>query len=406
MTLKKAKKVLILVENLPVPKDKRVWKEAQSLSRAGFRVTVICPKGEGCRKSVEIIENIHIYRHPLILEARSGFGYLFEYGVSFVYEFALSIKILLRHGFDVIQACTPPDLLFIIGFIYKLLFRKKFLYDHHDGNPDIWLAKKGTRDFVYHILVFLERLTFRVADASFAVNESYVEIAVSRGKMSRDKISIVRNAPSKTELERVSISEKVESIKRGKKYMVGYLGVMGKQDGIEYLLDAFRYIIYEREFHDVILAMMGEGPERKYLTKYANNLGLHEFIEFPGWVSGKRYYEYMQTCDVCVNSDVVNEYNEKCSPNKVFEYMMFSKPIVQFAMIENKKLADGAALYASANNSSSLGEKILELLNDCEKRRSMGEIGKQRIIDEFLWEYSEKEMLKRYSSLFIDRRHV
>lgn len=233
--------VLILVENLPVPFDRRVWQEACTLRDAGWTVSVICPTGKGCEKKFEAIDDIHVYRYNLPLEAAGAPGYLLEYGAALFWSLLLSLRVLLTRGFDVLHACNPPDLLFLIGGFYKL-FGKKFVFDQHDLNPELYAAKFGRKDFLYRLLLGLERWTFRTADVAIATNESYRRIALERGGMPAERVFVVRSGPS---LARLRIGPPDARLKRGRKHLVGYVGVMGRQEGIDLLLRAVRHLVFE-----------------------------------------------------------------------------------------------------------------------------------------------------------------
>ena len=254
---KKNKSVLIIVENLPVPFDRRVWAEATTLQQAGYTVSVICPKGKDAQESELTLQGVHIFRHPLPLEARGVLAYPVEYLWSLAWEFALSLKVLSRHGFDILHACNPPDTIFIIGAFYKL-FGKKFVFDHHDINPELYEAKFNRRDVFYKLLLLLERLTFKTADISIATNESYKAIALGRGKMPADKVFVVRSGPK---LDRLKILPPVEALKKGRKYLVGYVGVIGQQEGIDLLLDSVVHIVKTLKRTDVHFGIVGGGPE-------------------------------------------------------------------------------------------------------------------------------------------------
>ena len=255
------RRVLIIVENLPLPFDRRVWQEATTLQQAGYEVSIICPVGgpnQGMDKRHEVIDGVHIFRHPHPFEADSAMGYVLEYGSALFWEFYLAWKILFKRGFDVIHACNPPDNIFIVGGFFKLFFRKKFLFDHHDINPELYEAKFGRRDIFYKVMLFWEKWTFRTADVSIATNESYRRIAIDRGGMSPDRVYVVRSGPK---LERLRIIPPVPELKQGRKYLVGYVGVMGKQEGIDYLLHAARYIVRDMGREDVHFGLVGGGTE-------------------------------------------------------------------------------------------------------------------------------------------------
>ena len=232
----KPKRILIIVENLPSPFDRRVWQEANTLRDAGYEVSIICPIGQGYESRYEVIDNIHIYRHPLPLEASGALGYLLEYSAALFWEFYLAMRVLLTRGFDAIHACNPPDNMFLVGGFFKL-FGKRFLFDHHDINPELYEAKFQRRDILYKLMLLWERLTFKIADVSIATNESYKKIAIERGGMSEDRVFVVRSGPK---LDRLKVIPPVPELKKGKEYLVGYVGVIGAQEGIDYLLDAAR----------------------------------------------------------------------------------------------------------------------------------------------------------------------
>lgn len=386
-------RVLIIVENLPLPFDRRVWQEANSLARAGYLVSIICPVGKGYEKKYEKINGIHIYRHPLPVEGSGALGYLLEYGMALFFEFFLSFKIFYKRGFDVIQACNPPDNIFIIGLFYKLFFRKKFIFDHHDINPELYIAKFGRKDFFYKVMLWWERITFATADHSIATNESYKKIAIERGKMSPDRVTVVRSGPS---LDRMTIVPPNSDWKKGKSYLVGYVGVMGKQEGIDHLLQAVHHIISERNRQDIHFVLIGGGTEFEALQTQNRNLGLEEYVTFTGRIPDQPMIEALCTADVCVNPDIANEMNDKSTMNKIMEYMALGKPIVQYDLIEGKYSAQKASLYAERNNPKDLGDKIITLLDDSEKREEMGKYARNRVFKELHWGIEEQKYLKVY----------
>lgn len=392
-------KVLILVENLPVPFDRRVWQEANSLKKAGYEVSVICPKGKGYKRGFEVISDIYIYRYPLFFEAKGIIGYIVEYTCALCWQFILSIRVFVQRGFDVIHICNPPDLMFLIGGFYKLLFGKKIIFDHHDINPELYLAKGGKKDFFYRLLILFEKVTFRIADVSLATNNSYKEIALTRGKKKTEDIFVVRSSPIVEDIERFIPQSSNGNLKRGKRYMVGYVGVMAKQDGVDCLLRVVDCIVNRQRRDDVLFVLVGDGPEWKELVKYAKKLQLEHCVVFTGRIPDREMIEYICACDVCVNPDVVNEFNDKSTMNKVLEYMALGKPIVQFDMQEGKYSAQNASLYARPNDEGDFARKILELLEDKQKREEMGAFGKRRITERLSWEYSEKELIKAYNYL-------
>lgn len=392
------KRILFIVENLPSPFDRRVWQEATTLHQNGYQVAIICPTGKGYEEKYECLDGIHIYRHPLPPEAEGALGYALEYGVALYWEFYLSFKVLFSHGFDAIHACNPPDLIFLVGGFFKFFFHKKFLFDHHDINPELYEAKFGRRDFFYRLMLLCERLTFKTADRSIATNESYKQIAIERGGMHPDKVTVVRSGPK---LNRLKIIEPVLALKKGRKHLVGYVGVMGKQEGIDYLLRALHYIVEQKNRTDVHFGLVGGGTELTSLQAYAKALGIEDYVTFTGRVSDQQMLEMLNTADVCVNPDVANEMNDKSTMNKIMEYMALAKPIVQFDLSEGRFSAQEASLYARRNDTKDLAEKILLLLDDQVKRKAMGDFGRNRIITELEWKYEEPKLLEAYRLLFL-----
>jgi glycosyltransferase involved in cell wall biosynthesis len=390
------RKVLIIVENLPSPFDRRVWQEATTLQSAGYQVSIICPTGKGFEAKYEEIDGIHIYRHKLPMEAEGAFGYLVEYTAALFWEFVLAWRVLFRHGFNVIHACNPPDNIFLIGLFFKLL-GKKFLFDHHDINPELYEAKFNRRDFFYKVMLAWERWTFRTADISIATNESYKKIAVERGKMDPENVFVVRSGPK---LDRLRILPPVNELKQGRKYLVGYVGVMGRQEGIDYLLKAANYIVHQLKRQDIHFGLVGGGTSLGEMKAYAKELDIEDYVTFTGRVPDQDMLEMLNTADVCVNPDVANEMNDKSTMNKIMEYMSLAKPIVQFNLTEGRFSAQEASLYAKNNNEIDFAEKIVQLMDDPDLRKKMGQFGRDRVINELEWKYEAPKLLSAYDRLF------
>jgi glycosyltransferase involved in cell wall biosynthesis len=391
------KRVLIIVQNLPVPFDRRVWQEATALKANGYEVAVICPVGREHTARYECLQGIHIYRHPLPIEASGALGYLLEYASSLFWELVLSLKVLRRHGFDAIHACNPPDNIFLIGALYKAIAGKRFLFDHHDINPELYEAKFGRRDLLYRLVRLSERLTFHAADVSIATNESYRRIAVERGHMNPERVFVVRSGPS---LERLQILPPVPEWKRGRRYLVGYVGVMGAQEGIPYLLEAARHIVRDLKREDVHFTLVGGGPALEQMRRLNSQLELDEHVEFLGRVPDRTLLEVLNTADVCVNCDEVNPMNDKSTMNKIMEYMALAKPIVQFELTEGRFSARDASLYARPNDAEDFAKKIVTLLDHPELRERMGRFGRQRVERQLKWEYEVPKLLAAYATLF------
>ena len=400
MSERNKNKVLIIVENLPVPHDKRVWQEACSLTRAGYTVTVISPKGKGCQRLHEVIEGISIYRHPLPFEARNAVGYMVEYPVAFVCQFALAAWVYLTHGFSVIHACNPPDNIFLIARVFRFFFGTRFVFDHHDGNPELWVAKGGSRDgSVHRALCFLERQSFRAADVSLAVNDHFREVAEKRGGMEHGAVFLVRNAPDRRLVEQVLERTSQLPLTPSSHCIVGFMGVMGAQDGVANLMDVIHLLVTDLKRDDIFFRIMGDGPELESVKALAVELGIQEHVEFTGWVSGDDYLSNLAECDIGINADTANGYNEYCSPNKIYEYMLFGLPIVQFGLPESMHVSGNGALNARKNDNHDLAVQLLRLVDDKALREKMGAQGRSRFLEHFLWDNSERELLKAYQAI-------
>lgn len=389
-------RVLMIVENLPVPFDRRVWQEARALRQAGCTVSVICPKGYGHSASHEVLEDINIYRHGIPIDASGLLGYALEYSVALFWEFVLSLRVLRRHGFDVIHACNPPDLIFLVGLFHKVFFRKKFLFDHHDISPELYESKFGRRGPMHRLLLFLERCTFRCADASIATNESFRKIAIERCGMDPRRVWVVKSYPDLARFRRVPPDP---GLKNGRSYLIGYVGIMGRQDGVDRLVRAMDHIVHARGRNDIGCAIIGNGPELESLKRLASELRLDGHIEFTGYLTGHRLLTHLSTVDVGVIPDPPDIYNDKISMNKVFEYMSLGIPFVQYDVTESRQTAGDAALIACGTDGPALGDALLELIDAPERRRSMAEIGRTRAAAEFRWETQVQALLEAYSSL-------
>ncbi|PRY74071.1 glycosyltransferase involved in cell wall biosynthesis [Yoonia maritima] len=389
------RKVLIVVENLPVPFDRRVWMEARTLKAAGAEVSVICPTGKGFDATEEVIEGIHVYRHSLPLDASGAAGYLLEYGAALFHEMRLTLKVWRRQGIDVIQGCNPPDLIFLAALPLKL-FGIKYIFDHHDINPELYEAKFNRRDFFWRLMRLFEKWTFKTANVSIATNESYKKIAVERGGMVPEDVFIVRSGPDLTRLIRQPETKKWHN---GRDFLVGYVGVMGDQEGIDLLLESIAYLVQTQGRTDIQFVLIGGGPSLDGLTEMAKEMGLSDYVTFPGRAPDDELFEVLSNADVCVNPDRVNEMNDKSTMNKILEYMAFEKPMVQFDVTEGRFSAADSSLYAAANDIVDFANKISDLLADPEKRARMGAIGRKRVETEMAWPYQVPALIGAYQSV-------
>jgi glycosyltransferase involved in cell wall biosynthesis len=394
----KGRHVLIVVENLPLPFDRRVWQEARTLKAAGAHVSIICPTGKGHEARFEEIEGIDIHRHPLPLEASGALGFLAEYGAALFWETVLAWKIHLGRRIDVIQGCNPPDLIFLVALPFKAL-GVRYIFDHHDINPELYEAKFGRRGFFWRLMVLFEKLTFRAADVSIATNESYKAIAIERGGMPADRVHVVRSGP---DLSRLKAVPPVEAWKNGRAHMVGYVGVMGEQEGIDLLIGAVDHIVREWGREDVQFVLVGGGPALSDLKAMTAKRGLSDYITFTGRAPDKDLFEVLSTMDLGVNPDRVNAMNDKSTMNKIMEYMSLGKAMVQFDVTEGRYSAQEASLYAAANDPQDMAGKILDLVDDPARREEMGRYGRRRVVEELNWQHQIEPLLDAYRQALED----
>jgi glycosyltransferase involved in cell wall biosynthesis len=388
-----SKKVLIIVENLPVPFDRRVWKEACALHEEGYQVTVVCPRAEGYMENHVSLEGIDIYRHPIPRERDGLVGYLWEYGWALFWEITYAWWIYLKSGFDIIQGCNPPDNIFLVALPFKL-FGVKYIFDHHDASPELFQAKYKRTGLTYRIMLTLEKLTFRFSDAVIATNESYKELAVNRGRVNPRDVFIVRNGPDVGSFKPVCPQPR---LKRGKRYLVGYVGTMSHQEGLDILLDVVQQI-KTRGRRDIHFTCIGGGPALANLCRLVKDLDLEDMINFTGRISDEELVEVLSTADVCVNPDTPCKMNDISTMIKIAEYMALGKPIVQFDLREGRFTAQEASLYSNGVDLvTDFADKILWLLDHPEERKRMGEFALRRAEQKLAWKYSVANLLLAYS---------
>lgn len=388
------RKVLIIVENLPVPFDRRVWQEARALRDAGAQICIICPMMGEHTKSYEHLEDIHIYRHPLPVEAKRAMAYFVEYGLAIFWQTVLAWKILFKHGFDTIHGCNPPDLVFLIAWQFKLL-GKRYIFDHHDINPEFFESKFERRGVFWRLLKLFEWLNFKSAKVVISTNKSYRKIAIERGGKNPDSVFVVRSGP---DLSRVKKVPENNELRNGHKFLIGYVGVMSESEGIDLLLESIRLLVIERARTDIQFTLVGGGTNLEHLSNLSVEMGLENYVTFTGRAPDHLLFEVLSTADVCVNPDRVNEMNDKSTMNKILEYMAMSKPIVQYDVTEGRYSAEGSSLYAKPNDVVDFADKIEQLLDDPAARKKMGEIGRKRIEKELAWSHEVPNLISAYQA--------
>ncbi len=390
------KKILIIVENGPVPFDTRVWNEARSLHENDYEVNVLCPRGKGYEQRHEVINGIHIYRHPMPKEGDSPLGYLCEYASALFWEFFYTWWIYLRRGFHVIQGCNPPDDIFLIALPFKFI-GIKYIFDHHDANLELYLSKYGKKGVFYKAQIWLEKLTYRFSDVVMATNRSYRDLAIGRGGLRSEDVFVVRNGPDLRTFKAVPPNP---ALKYGKPYLVGYVGTMSIQEGLDILLDVALHIKNLGRC-DVHFTCIGGGPGLAGLRKMAQDKGLEDMVNFTGRIPDAQLLEILSTADVCVNPDKPCEMNDISTMIKIMEYMALGKPIVQFDLKEGRFSAQEASLYADNQSQvPDFASKILWLLENPEERKRMGESGRRRVEQELAWGHSVENLLAAYEKTF------
>ena len=386
-------RVLMLLENQPYPQDHRVRREAVALARSGYRVSVICPATKE-QSGYEVVDGVRVYRFCAPKSANGFLGYLWEYGYSTVMSFFLSLLVFFREGFDVVHAHNPPETFVFIGAFYKLL-GKRFVFDHHDLSPEMYWFRfpNGGSKIVYKALTFLEGLTCRFADHIIATNESYKKVEMERHNVPPDRITVVRNG---VEVPRDRPMAPDRSLRAKGRIIIGFVGVMGFQDGMDYLLRALHHLRYDLGRSDFYCVLMGDGDAWDSARKLAHELRLDKHVWFPGPVHGERKFCYLSASDICVDPDPGNEYNDRSTMIKMMEYMAYAKPIVAFDLPEHRVTAQQAALYVKPNDEFAFAKTLAELMDDPEKRKAMGMFGRHRIETQLAWHYSIPNLLAAY----------
>jgi glycosyltransferase involved in cell wall biosynthesis len=383
---------VIVVENLPVPFDRRVWQEAQALNRAGWRVSVICPATEDFPAKFEVIDDIAVYRHSLPLEARGVAPHFLEYAAALFHEFRLLLKVHRERGFSIIQACNPPDLIFLAAAPFKLL-GKRFIFDQHDVGPELFAAKFGNKGFLYRALLFFERRSYAMADFVITANAIFKDIAVRRGGKSPEAVEVVYSVPDRKRIHRV---EPEPGLRGTRKFILGYLGVIAEQDGVNHFVRAVGELVHAKRFCDFRAVVVGAGPALESVRELADALGLADFFVFTGNLSGERLLAHISAFDIGVIPDPVNEANDLMSMNKVFEYCALGIPTACYPLTETRRLLGEAGVYAPTLDPAGLADACLRLMQDEPLRVRSAAAAGRLSAETFVWENEARKFVETY----------
>jgi glycosyltransferase involved in cell wall biosynthesis len=382
--------VLIIVENVSAPVDRRLWLKATALWRNQYNVSVICPKRRRTELAEETIDGIRVFRHPLPFRAPSLLGKLLEFPIALFWELVLSIKIARREQFDIVHICTPPSIVCLIGAIYKFFRKRSVILDYRD-------TEFGSAGKIDQHGSFIERLAFKIADLCLVANESARKQVLGRGCSPVQKAIVLRPYP---DLDRVTPMRPDPTLRNGRAHMVAYAGEVSKTEGVDLLIDAIDYIVHRLERADIQFVIVGTGPEWQEIAGICGKRALGDYVTFTGRVDDETLFTILSSADVCVDPRRKTPQNSVKTSEKMLEYMALGKPIVLIDMQEARLLAADAAHYAENNDPIYFAEKILELIDDPRSRATMGKIGQERARNELSWDREQRKLLIAYDALF------
>ncbi|TFD52135.1 glycosyltransferase WbuB [Cryobacterium frigoriphilum] len=399
-------RVLIIVQNLPVPLDRRVWLECQALREQGYSVSVICPKGPG-DPARQTIDGVHIYKYKPAPEASGALGFAVEFAYSWARTAALSLRVRREHGFDVIQACNPPDTYWLLAWLWKAR-GVRFIFDHHDLNPELFLSRFGTPRSVaaklqYRTLLWLERMTFRVADHVISTNSSYRALAHTRGHLGPDQVTVVRSGPD-TRVMRPIHPDADTRTHTGP--MLAYLGIMGPQDDVDKVLDVVDELVTRRGRTDLRAVIMGFGDCLEALKAESTARGLDRHVHFTGRVGPDVIANYLSAADIGVGPDQRTPLNDVSTMNKTMEYMAFALPSVSFDLTETRISGGDAAIYVPTGDIGAFADAIERLLDDPAERARLGRAARDRVTTELDWQHQAQQYIGVYDRVLNHRPSI
>ena len=392
------RRVVIIVQNLPVPFDRRVWLEATTLVRAGYRVSVICPKMKGFNTGYERLEGVDIYRYPMPFDPSTKIGFFAEFAWCFLRTSLKLFRVATRGGgFDVIHACNPPETYWVLGRLWRFL-GKRFVFDHHDLSPEMYEAKFGRSDgFLHKLLLRLERQTFGTADVVITTNDSHKEVATTRGRFAADRVFVVRSGP---DLERFDLYEPDPKWRNGKRHLLAFLGDIGNQDGLDVLMRALLALRDDFGRDDVHCVIVGGGNHRAHIQAYAGSLGVDDMCTFTGVVSDQDLCRILSSADVGVDPVPKSSWSDRSTMNKVMEYMYFGLPVVAFDLTETRVSAGEAGVFVEPGDERGLASALSDLFDDPERHARLSKVARQRLTESLAWENSVPPLLAAYTTLF------
>ncbi len=394
-------RILIIVQNLPVPFDRRVWLECQALVANGYQVTVVCPKGK-LDPAYQVVDSVELYKYRPYAPGGSKLGFIMEYGYSFTATAWLTLKARRSGRFAVIQACNPPDIFWPIAQVLRAVDRTRFVFDHHDLCPELYESRfpDGPKR-PYKALRALERRTHRTADHVISTNDSYRDVALTRSGKSPADVTVVRTGPDPQRLHRDAACPE---LRRGRRYLAAYIGVMGPQDGVDILVRAAAIVVHELRREDIAFTLIGSGDCFDDLVALRDQLGLAGHVEFTGRVPDEIVAQIMSTADVGLSPDPKNPLNDVSTMNKTMEYMAFELPVVAFDLRETRVSAGDAAVYARPNDVHSYAAAIVDLMDDEPRRSRLGKLGRARVEQELAWSCQESAYLEVYRRVLGDTK--
>jgi glycosyltransferase involved in cell wall biosynthesis len=389
-------RVLIIVQNLPVPFDRRVWLECQALVSAGYEVSVVCPKGKD-DPAYEVVDQVRLYKYRPYAPGGSKVSFLIEYVYSFLATAWLTLKARRRGRFATMQACNPPDIFWPIALVLRAVDRTKFIFDHHDLCPELFQSRfPGGPTLPYRGLLALERRTHRTADHVISTNDSYRDIAITRSGKSPSDVTVVRTGPDPDKLKR---GPEDPELRRGRKFLAAYIGVMGPQDGVDIVVQAANVVVHEMHRDDIAFTIIGSGDCFDELVALRDELKLNGHVEFTGRAPDDVVKKILSTADIGLSPDPKNPLNDVSTMNKTMEYMSFELPVVAFDLRETRISAAAAAVYVRPNDVHEYAKAIVELMDDASGRAQLAKVGRVRVEDELAWAHQERAYLGVYELL-------